>query len=258
MPFSTSPELKTRKAAGGSVERRGPGAYRLEIPAGPARTYRLAQIDDYFDLPRRDFCWKPPFTLSLRARVSAREINGTWGFGLWNDPFTASFGLGGQNRRLPVLPNTIWFFYASPPNYLSLRDQLPAQGLLAATFRSLRLPTLLMALGLPVLPFALWPWAARRLRRLLRIFVRQSSSRVEFDPSQWHSYQLTWYEKSALFWVDGQLVSATNVSPRGPLGLVMWIDNQYAAFTPHGRVSVGMLPTAEPAWIELEDVQVKG
>ncbi len=258
MAFSHSPELKIRQAAGGTVDRRGPGSFRLEIPARAARVYRWAQLDDYMGVPRRDFCWKPPFTLSLRARASEKEIKGTWGFGMWNDPFSASFGLGGQNRRIPALPNTAWFFFASPPNYLSLRDRLPAQGLLAATFRSLRLPAPLIALGLPLAPFALWPWTARRLRRLLRFFVRQSSVGLEIDPTEWHTYQLTWYEKSVLFWVDGRLVSATSVAPHGPLGLVMWIDNQYAAFTPQGRLSIGMLPTPDPVWIEVDDLVIHG
>jgi hypothetical protein len=54
---------------------------------------------------------------------------------------------GTEMLRLPALPNTAWFFFASPPNYLSLRDDLPAQGALAAVFRSPRLPASLLVLG---------------------------------------------------------------------------------------------------------------
>jgi hypothetical protein len=46
------------------------------------------------------------------------------------------------------------------------------------------------------------------------------------------------------------------VSPRPPLGLVIWIDNQYAAFTPNGRIGFGVLENPEPAWLELKEIEV--
>jgi hypothetical protein len=201
---------------------------------------------------RREFCWEPPLNLRLRARVSSDQISGTWGFGLWNDPFTASLGLGGMARRLPALPNTAWFFYASAPNYLSLRDDLPANGFLAATFRSPRIPTSLILPGGLAAPFLLWPPAARLLRRLVRPFIRQSAHPLEMDVTAWHEYRLSWLPEAVEFWVDGVQVSQTPASPRGPLGLVLWIDNQYAAFDPGGHLRFGRLPNAEESWLELE------
>jgi hypothetical protein len=138
--------LKERLAAGGSVNQTESSSWRLEIPAGPGGRYRLAQLDDYHDLPRRALLWRPPLRLSLKARASSEDIPGTWGFGLWNDPFGFAF-LKGGGVRLPVAPNAAWFFFASPPNYLSLRDDLPAQGGLAATFRSRRWPDGLSLVG---------------------------------------------------------------------------------------------------------------
>ncbi len=136
-----SPTLGQRTQAGGQVDRLdAAGGWRLSLPPGPAGQYRWAQLDDYIPLPRRRFLWTPPVRLSLEARVSAPGLPGTWGFGFWNDPFQASLGLGGTARRLPALPNAAWFFYASPPNFLAFRDDLPAQGLLAATFRLPLLP----------------------------------------------------------------------------------------------------------------------
>jgi hypothetical protein len=46
------------------------------------------------------------------------------------------------------------------------------------------------------------------------------------------------------------------VSPHSPLGLVIWIDNQYAAFTPEGRLGFGALENPEPAWLEITDIDV--
>jgi len=58
----------------------------------------------------------PPCTFSLHARLSGTDLPGTWGFGLWNDPFGLSLGFGGQAARLPALPQAAWFMHASPPN----------------------------------------------------------------------------------------------------------------------------------------------
>ncbi|MDZ4158214.1 MAG: hypothetical protein U1B80_00340, partial [Anaerolineaceae bacterium] len=119
---------------GSSVEPAGENGWRLQTPEGTAQHYRWAQLDDYLNRSRAAFYWKPPFRLQLRARVSTLDLPGTWGFGFWNDPFNISLGLGGAARRLPALPNAAWFFHASPPNYLSLREDRPAQGLLGAAF----------------------------------------------------------------------------------------------------------------------------
>jgi hypothetical protein len=54
--------------------------------------------------------------------------------------------------------------------------------------------------------------------------------------------------------VDGVSVQETPVAPLGRLGLVIWIDNQSAAFTPEGRVSFTVLPTPAPEWLEIKDV----
>ncbi len=232
-------------------------SWRLSLPAGPERVYRWAQLDDYMHLRRREFRWRAPVRLELRARVSAPpEAPGTWGFGFWNDPFTASFGLGGMGRRLPALPNTAWFFYASPPNYLSLRDDLPASGLLAATFRSPLVPAPFLAPAGLALPFLLWPPAARLVRRLASRAIRQSAACLDADPAAWHTYGLQIAENRAVFETDGAVVLDTELTPLGPLGFVLWIDNQYAAFTPQGRLSFGMLPNPTAAWLEVEGIRV--
>lgn len=252
-----APTLSAKLNEGGKVTETGERSWRFEIPAGLAGSYRLSQLDDYDRKPRQAFPWDPPCGMTLRARVSSREIQGTWGFGLWNDPFSMALARG-VDVRLPALPNTAWFFFASPPNYLSLRDDLPAQGFLAMTFQSPRLPAPLLVLGAPVLPFTLWPPTLRLLRRLGRRFVRQESVSVEVDPVDWHTYSMEWRREGVNFQVDGQTVLQAEVVPRGPLGLAMWVDNQYAAMTPEGKLGFGTLPNDKPEWLEIEDLRLEG
>ena len=254
---SVQPELKTTLTEGAQVVETGPGSWRLQIPPGPKGRYRLAQLDDYGAQRRGDFPWRPPLRLSLRARSSAASIPGTWGFGLWNDPFGMALFTGTEALRLPALPDAAWFFFASPPNYLSLRDDLPAQGWLAATFRSPRLPALLALLMAPGALFLALPPAARLLRMVGRRAVRQAAVSVPVDPTGWHDYELLWQEDGASFGVDGQTLLETRTSPFGPLGLVIWIDNQYAAAPPGGRLSFGTLPNPDTSWVEIERLTVQ-
>src|SRR5215213_7310263 len=139
-----------RFTSGANVEEISQGTtYRLSIPAGKADNYRLAQVDDYAQSVRTRFPLQFPMSLSLLARTSSNDIPGTWGFGLWNDPFGLSLGFGGNPFRLPTMPNAAWFFGASRESYLSFRDprastagisqrEVVANGFLAQTFRSPR------------------------------------------------------------------------------------------------------------------------
>ena len=248
--------LKTHLTPGADVQT-GPeaGHWRLEIPPGSAGRYRLAQLDDYAARKRAAFPWEPPFTLTLRARVSAAEVPGTWGFGLWNDPFSLSLGLGGGSRRFPALPNAAWFFFASPQNYLSFRDDLPASGLLAQTFRAPALPAPLLALGGLGFPLLLWPRLARALRPLFRAFIQEESFAPGIDVTQWHRYTLDWRVDGVSFKVGDQTFE-TGITPQAPLGLVIWIDNQYAAFPPSGQLAYGTLENPQSAWLEIEEMAI--
>lgn len=248
--------LKASTANGGQVVPYAAGAWHLEIPAAAPGAYRLAQLDDYAARPRSSFPWKPALTLQLRARASSEHIPGTWGFGLWNDPFSLSLGFSGGVRRLPALPNAAWFFSASPPSALSLRDDLPAQGALSATFRSPHLPVPLLAIGALVFPLFFWKVSAQWFRRMGRYLIQQDAVALSFDLTQWHVYRLTWLPEETTFFVDGACVMKTKVSPHPPLGLVIWIDNQFAALPPKGRLSFGTLPNPQAAWIEVEHIEL--
>jgi hypothetical protein len=227
--------------------------FRLAIPDGDNRSYRLAQLDDYAQSARKEFAHRPSLSLSLRARASAESIPGTWGFGLWNDPFGLSLGFGGNPLRLPTLPNAIWFFHASQGNYLSFGEK-PGNGLLAQVFRSpqLRFPDFpLKSLGRLARVGVTLPFSRVKARALMSEIVEEDGVRLSVDATEWHAYRFEWSEKRSAFWVDEKLVLETSVSPRPPLGLVIWIDNQYAAFTPEGKIGFGILENTKPAWLEI-------
>lgn len=249
--------LRPSLTAGAAIYQAGPSIWRLALPAGDARHYRLAQLDDYSHLPRRAFLHQAPVTLSLRARACNQEIPGTWGFGLWNDPFSMGLLAGNRMPRLPTLPNTIWFFFASAPNYLSLRDDLPARGGLAAAFHTPAWARRLLPVGILSLPLLALPPGRRLLRRLARRIILQQAVELATDPTEWHNYRLEWKPDAASFQVDGRILLETRLAPSGRLGLVIWIDNQYLSFTPDGRIRYGVLPCSEPAWIEISDLAVR-
>ena len=286
-------QLKPRHTKAARVEEisRESSHYRLVIPTGKADQYRLSQLDDYTKTKRSDFPLRYPIDLSLSARVSSESIPGTWGFGLWNDPFGLSLGFGGNPFRLPALPNAVWFFGASPESYLSFQDvshaeqsdegnsrsldearvtphsgasstsratdaPLSAQhdaynGFLAQTFRSPKFHPRLIPAGLAL------PFSRKKARQLLGKVIVDEGTSVSVDVTEWHRYRLDWHEKRVSFEVDDTVVFESSVSPNPPLGLVIWIDNQFAAFTPEGRIGFGVLENPEPAWLEVKDIEVK-
>jgi len=254
-----TPDARVEEISGGDE-------YRLSIPAGSADKYRLAQLDDYTQTSRGRFPLRSPLSLSLSARASSDAIPGTWGFGLWNDPFGLSFGFGGNPFRLPALPNAVWFFGASKESYLSFKDastagfdtgeknarptQPAGNGFLAQTFRSPKFHPALMLAGIAL------PFSRKVARRLLGKVIGEDGIRLSVDVTQWHRYRLDWREKRVSFEVDDVQVFESAVSPNPPLGLVIWIDNQYAAFTPEGKIGFGVLENPEPAWLEIKDIQI--
>lgn len=249
-------DLKPLLSRGAAIQSSGEGVWRLQAP--PARgAYRLAQLDDYHGRARAAFPHRAPLVFSLRARAGRRDIPGTWGFGLWNDPFGMGVSLAERRLRLPALPNTAWFFFASPPNYLALRDDLPANGATAGAFRSPRIPTALLGLGAPGLALLALPSAARLLRRMARPIARQSAAALDFDPTGWHAYRIEWESKRTRFFVDERQALDTPLSPHGPLGAVLWVDNQYMAFPPDGRVRYGVLDSPVDDWIEIGDLRLE-
>ena len=245
--------LQKRETAGGQVVG-GDGNYRFELPPTPSGKYALAQVDDYMHLRRGQFPHQPPVILQLEARVSAPDLKGTWGFGYWNDPFSAGFGAGGMRRVLPVLPNAAWFFYGSAPNHLSLREDSPGAGFHAKVFRSPLLAAFLSLLALPIAPFLLWPATAWVLRCFARILVKEDAAALSVDVTELHHYQLCIRKQFVEFFVDHQSVFHTHLCPLGRLGVVIWIDNQYFKLTPEGELGLGFLSTSTSQVLDVQNL----
>ena len=223
------------------------GGWRLALPPGSRGQYRLAQLDDYTALPRRAFPHET-LRLQLRARASSASITGTWGFGVWNDPFGLNLGGTRRSLRLPALPNAAWYFHASNESHLSFRDNTPGSGFLVQAFRSPRFDARLLRAA------AWYLFSRRRARHVLQTVIDEDTIRLYTDVSDWHTYVLEWTGSGVRCAVDGAEVLHTPVSPRPPLGIVIWIDNQYAALTRAGRLGFGVLESPEGHWVEVRDV----
>jgi hypothetical protein len=106
----------------------------------------------------------------------------------------------------------------------------------------------LLACRRPVWRRVLWPHVQRALA--------VDEAMLDLDPSAWHSYQLIWLHDRVIFGVDGRQVLVSRSAPRGPLGLVIWIDNQWARVTPAGAFGWGLLDVPVPQWLEIEDLWI--
>jgi hypothetical protein len=251
------PALIPRSTSDSMAETSSDDALILTIPTGRKGKYRWAQFDDYLHRPRRNFEWVAPCRLSLEARCTNPVHEGTWGFGFWNDPFNTSLGINGSVRRLPALPNCAWFFYASEHNYLSFHNHLPAQGFLAVTFSSPLIPPVLFGLGIPMIPLLFFKKIARIARYGLGVLIHQDAVQIPVDTTKWHTYQIDWHKKMVVFSIDHQIVLETNISPHGKQGLVIWVDNQYAAFPPDGQLLFGTLASTVSTTLEIQNLQME-
>ncbi|MGD2026698.1 MAG: hypothetical protein PVI99_02695 [Anaerolineales bacterium] len=247
-------DLTIHTANDGTVEILGDGHWRLSCPVGDSDSYQLAQLDDYHRLKRADFPWEAGSTLQLEARASASELPGTWGFGFWNDPFGLNLGYGGA-RLLPALPNAAWFFFASDNNYLSFRSDIPAAGQLAGAYRAAKVPFWVFAPLAIAAPLLLVRGFSRFARRMAARLIQEDAAQMEHDVTEWHAYALVWEADQVRYAIDGREIFTTGFGPQGPLGLVLWLDNQYAAWRPDGRLGYGTLAT-KPAWIEIKNLKV--
>lgn len=220
---------------------------RLLLPPQPAGVYGDAQIDDCQGRLRGQLPWRPPLRLRLRARLCP-AIRGTAGFGFWNNPLPPAGGL-------PALPQALWFLYASPPSAMALAATVPGTGWKAACIDAGNPAALPWApLAPAVLLLNRWPRFYQTVWPRVQQALRVSEALLPWPAENWHEYELEWQHGSAVWRVDGQTVLATDRPPRGPLGFVAWIDNQWAAADPRGRLGWGLCSTSVPQWLELADL----
>ena len=243
------PDLRHLQINGGLVELGS--SLRLFLPLVP-EGYADAQIDDYGGRSRRHYLWQPGVSLSLRVRFShgVHELVGTAGFGFWNAPF------GDPTVPWPTLPKAVWFFYGSPPNDLPLAPQGTGQSWFAATLDATTARALMIA---PLAPLVILLNRITAVRRQLWPYIQHRLG-IDFAPinetmTDWHDYRLEWQPAYCAFYVDGRLVLHTKQSPRGPLGFVCWLDNQFMVVQANGRFRWGTLPVTRSQWLEIENLQ---
>jgi hypothetical protein len=235
---------------GGQTQVLETGGVRLSIPTAP-HGYADAQLDDTHDLPRHRFYWTPPLRLTVRARVDPAAAAGTWGFGLWNDPFAVSIGIRGAGRRLPCGPRALWFFYASPPNAFGFTAG-PRSGWRAMAIDAPEIPAIVLtpaAIAAAVL--AQVPLVRRPVMRFALSRVTAAEASLTSAPDEVHDYELVWERSHATFAVDGSVVLHAVRPPTAPLGFVAWIDNQYAVATPEDGLRFGTLPTTRAQSLDI-------
>jgi hypothetical protein len=235
---------------------------RMSLPEVQQGQYADAQIDDYDHLPRSAFPWRPPVRMEVRARSSLPAatgsstgettsiLRGTAGFGFWNYPFSV-------RGDILMLPESIWFFYASPPSNMALVPGIPGWGWKAQVVHSMRAEA--VASTLPMALTATWARLTGDSRPAGRWMQRLSGAQealLHVEMSDWHTYRLEWSSDEATFWVDEALVLRAPHPPMRPLGFVAWLDNQYAVATPRGTLRFGTVAT-DPEWLELDYVKIE-
>jgi ligand-binding SRPBCC domain-containing protein len=208
--------------------------------------YADAQIDDFGQSGK--FHNRPGTTLNVQARFShtADSLLGTAGFGFWNAPY------GDPSFKRIALPQAVWFFFASRPADLPFAPGSPGRGWFAGTIAASTGRGLIAVASAPMM-LVLNQFSVLR-RRLWPAFRHQlgiASVPLYLDMRLWHEYRIDWQKDHCRFEVDGQTVLLAEQSPRGPLGFVCWLDNQYLVLSPQGRFRTGTLALPEEQFMEV-------
>jgi hypothetical protein len=236
---------------------------RMALAPTPQGTYADAQIDDYGKLARANFPWQPPLRMEVRARSSQTVgvglydqpdqsnglLRGTAGFGFWNYPFSA-------RGDILMLPEAIWFFYASPPSNMALVPGMRGWGWKAQVVHSMRAEALLAIL--PTAITTVWgriTHDSRAAAHWLQRLSGTSETLLTAEFTEWHTYVLEWHTTEATFWVDNTEVLHVPKPPTRPLGFVAWLDNQYAIATPQGVLRFGTV-ACDAQWVEMDSVNI--
>ena len=235
---------------------------RMAFELAQQGQYTDAQIDDYDNMPRVNYPWRPPLRMQVIARSSlpaatlssAGEdtafLRGTAGFGFWNYPFSV-------RGDILMLPEAVWFFYASPPSNMALVPGIPGWGWKAQVVHSMRPGSLAATVPLAAtIAFGLLTGETRPAAHWMQKVSGACEALLPVEMTEWHRYTLEWQRNGASFWVDDTLVLHSPHSPTRPLGFVAWLDNQYALATPRGVLRFGTISSG-PQWLEMDSVKIE-
>ena len=235
---------------------------RMAFELAQQGQYTDAQIDDYDNMPRANYPWRPPLRMQVTARSSLPAttlsrtgedtafLRGTAGFGFWNYPFSI-------RGDILMFPEAIWFFYASPPSNMALVPGIPGWGWKAQVVHTMRPASLAATVPLATtIAFGLLTGETRPAARWMQKVSGACEALLPVEMNEWHNYTLEWRRSEALFWVDDTLVLRSPQSPTRPLGFVAWLDNQYAVATPRGVLRFGTISSG-PQWLEMDSVKIE-
>ncbi|MBN1564034.1 MAG: hypothetical protein JXA10_09345 [Anaerolineae bacterium] len=192
----------------------------------------LAQIDDYIYRPMADFAWTPPLTLETRMRFSSNQGPGTVGLFLWNNPM----GLGAELADVRPM-KWIGMYRASPTSDFSALGEktgLRATVLNGSWFN-------LFALFMPLFPKP--PVYEKPLDGLK-------------DWTEWHTFHIEWRAHQIVITIDGDTMIDAHERIKGPLGLVIWYDNNQP-HTGNNKLDLCYDPVTEPAYLDIDYLTIQ-
>lgn len=224
--------------------------------------YTDAQIDDYTMLSKSSYPWRPPLTMTVRARSSLPAasihdttenkavLQGTAGFGFWNNPFSV------QGKFL-TLPEAVWFFYASPPSNVALVPGVSGWGWKAQVIHTVRPGAIVNAIPASIdMAYRKITNKAQSASRWMQGMTGAQEALLTVNMTSWHTYKLKWEKNEAVFWVDKKRVLCVPHAPTRPLGFVVWIDNQYAIATPNGILKFGTIDSGSQ-YLEIDYIKIQ-
>lgn len=225
----------------------------IELSLGEVEDgYANSQIDDHPNLRRSEFCCRPPLSLKIKARMKSgsESPKGTAGFGFWNDPFMMT------DHKMPTLPKAVWFFWSSSHSAMELAQGVPGHGWKMAVMDAWRWPFLALIPTIPLSIPLMWIRQAReRLWPVAQKAMICEEKMCSVSLLDWHHYEIRWLKTEVHFLIDGKECLRTS-SPKGPLGLVIWIDNQYMRTNPKAIFSHGLLKLKSSQSLEIDHFEL--
>ena len=156
-----------------------------------------------------------------------------------------------------MLPEAVWFFYASPPSNMALVPGIPGWGWKAQVVHTMKLGSLVATVPLTAtIALGHLTGKTRPAARWMQKVSGACEVLLPVEMNEWHTYTLEWLRREVLFWVDDILVLRSPQAPTRSLGFVAWLDNQYAIATPRGVLRFGTVNSG-PQWVELESVKIE-